>query len=318
MISICISTWNRLEYLKKCIYSILEQDIDHNLIELIIVDNYSNDGTQEYLESLMFNFDYRYKIMDSSNYSAMQTLNTAFKMATGDYILVLDDDSYLGSRHDISSMIDIMEGNENVAIVAPNVLDINGNYVMHFKDPSLGIRGLSDLLSRDPFTYVDFSGAVAMFRNDYVRKVGYYSEDLFIYWNEALLALQMIARGYDLIFAPNIMPVHCASMQNRKVNRNHFYYIVNGNKLINQHLSFKERLFLIPFRSIVLSTHYIVAFKPNVKLIFKLIASLIISHFNIFIGHREKYESKITHEWVRSIYVKFFLGNTLGVLRGKW
>jgi GT2 family glycosyltransferase len=303
-----------LEYLKKCIYSILSQDIDHNLIELIIVDNCSSDGTQEYLQTLMFNFDYHYRIMDHSSYSAMQTLNTAFKMAKGDYILVLDDDSYLASRDDISKMIKVMEENENAAIIAPNVLDVNGNYVMHFKDPSLGIRGLEDLLSRDPFVYVDFSGAVAMFRNEYVKQVGYYSEDLFIYWNEALLALQMIARGYDLIFTPNIMPIHCASMQNRKVNRNHFYYIVNGNKLINQHMGFIERLFLIPFRSIVLSTHYIVKFKPEVKLIFKLIYNLILSHVNIFIGYREKYVSEITHNWVRSIYRKFFWQNTLGVL----
>ncbi len=47
MISTTLVTYNRLEYTKKCVDSLME-----SCDELIIIDNNSTDGTKEYLTTL--------------------------------------------------------------------------------------------------------------------------------------------------------------------------------------------------------------------------------------------------------------------------
>jgi GT2 family glycosyltransferase len=279
MISICISTFNRLEYLKKCIYSILEQDIDHNLIELIIVDNCSSDGTQDYLESLMFNFDYRYKIMDSSNYSAMQTLNAAFKMSTGDYILVLDDDVELIQRNSISELLKVMV--YPVGIVAANVITPQESLTqLEFKysmDKLIDIRNLQ----KEPFRVYDFIGACALIHRNCFKSIGYYDESFDIYWNEADTALKMLYNGFDVVYVPWVTPIHYISLQSRRVSRGWYYFVRNGNTIINRFLPLRPRLILIPMRSAILLIQGLIWFK-DVKLICKTFLSCLYSTINIF------------------------------------
>ncbi|MDX9924653.1 MAG: glycosyltransferase, partial [Ignavibacteriaceae bacterium] len=48
-IAAVVVTYNRLEYLKKCIDSLYNQS--HQINKIIVIDNSSDDGTWEYLQS---------------------------------------------------------------------------------------------------------------------------------------------------------------------------------------------------------------------------------------------------------------------------
>ncbi len=50
--SIILPTYNRIGLLQKTIYSLLHQDLDTSLYEIIIMDDNSDDGTQEIVENL--------------------------------------------------------------------------------------------------------------------------------------------------------------------------------------------------------------------------------------------------------------------------
>jgi hypothetical protein len=303
-VSVVISVWNRVKEIKIAIDSILVQDYED--VEIIVVDNHSTDGTVDYLKSLSSSVNLI--LMDHSNYSAMETLNNGFRKATGEYILVMDDDAYLTRPDDISNLVQLMNSNPNAAIIATNVIDIYGNVAIQFKDENFNtvtIDTFDHQLTR-PFKYIDFSGAVALFRKDLVEQVGFYDEKLFIYWNEADLALKMIAIGHDVIYAPNIRPVHLASMTNRVHCRNHFYYIRNGNRIINENLGIRERLVLVPLRTIVYSLKYIRECKPGLKTVCKLMVDNLKSFIGIFYGERLVYTNEETHLWVRKIYTRFF------------
>ena len=217
---------------------------------------------------------------------------------------MMDDDAYLSTRGDLDRLVRIMDSHENCAIVATNVIDKFGNVAIQFKDLNIGHPSVEDLQKKGVFQYIDFSGAVTLFRKSCVEQVGFYDESLFIYWNEADLALKMIALGYEVLYDSYTTPVHLASMTNRIHCRNHFYYIRNGNRIINEHLGIRERLVLIPLRTVVYSVKYLR--ECNYRAIWKLTKNAIVSFYGIFFGKRIEYKSEYDHLRVRSIYARFF------------
>ena len=56
VLSITICTYNRIEYLKKCLKSILDQTQGSEIIEINIIDNNSTDTTKDYITELQKKF----------------------------------------------------------------------------------------------------------------------------------------------------------------------------------------------------------------------------------------------------------------------
>ena len=89
--SIVITTKNRLNLLKRAIDSVLSQTVP---CEIIVADDCSTDGTEEYCRSLESRVTY---YRNSSNPSRSVTVNAGVRIAKGDWIKLLDDDDYLTS-----------------------------------------------------------------------------------------------------------------------------------------------------------------------------------------------------------------------------
>lgn len=86
--SIIIPTYNRAALLKRCLQSVTAQTYSN--WEAIVVDNYSEDNTEEVVSS--FN-DCRIKYIKNHNYGIIAvSRNKAIDMATGDWICFLDSD----------------------------------------------------------------------------------------------------------------------------------------------------------------------------------------------------------------------------------
>jgi glycosyltransferase involved in cell wall biosynthesis len=91
LISICIPTYNRAHYLRKCIESVLGYQTDD--IEIIIQDNYSPDDTEQVVKSFQ---DKRIRYFrNQSNIGARLNVRTIINHAQGDYCLFLTDDDML-------------------------------------------------------------------------------------------------------------------------------------------------------------------------------------------------------------------------------
>ena len=84
-----ISTYNRLEMLKKAIKSVECQTFKP--CELIIVDDNSSDDTQKFCENLTLDFPVIY-LRNDNNKGAAFSRNRAIEAANGEYIAFLDDD----------------------------------------------------------------------------------------------------------------------------------------------------------------------------------------------------------------------------------
>ncbi|OLT58505.1 glycosyltransferase family 2 protein [Moorena bouillonii] len=103
--SVVITTYNRLDLLKRAIESALAQTFP---CEIVIVDNGSSDGTEDYVQersealtrageqSLVYH-------RNSDNRGHSKAVNKGVELATGDWIKLLDDDDYL-ARNCIEEM----------------------------------------------------------------------------------------------------------------------------------------------------------------------------------------------------------------------
>lgn len=95
--SIVITTFNRLDLLKRAVTSALAQTYP---CQVVIADNASSDGTQAYAEGLGPPITY---VRNPINLHHAGAVNAGTAAATGDWIKLLDDDDYL-APHCIATM----------------------------------------------------------------------------------------------------------------------------------------------------------------------------------------------------------------------
>lgn len=131
-ISVIMSVYNGLPYLKAAVRSILNQT--HKNFEFIIVDDASNDGTWDYLKSFR---DKRVKLVKNpKNLGLAKSLNIALRQAQGEYIARMDaDDVSLPRRFE--RQIKFLTKNPDIDICGTwvNLIDEAGKIIGEKKYP---------------------------------------------------------------------------------------------------------------------------------------------------------------------------------------
>ena len=122
---IFVLTYNRVNYLKSALESILNQTYSDFILN--VLDNCSNDGTEEYVKSIE---DKRVNyIRHEHNLGGIGNISYAFKNCAGDYFAVFHDDDIL---HDnlLKEEVAYLENHEDCMAVSclANNIDENGEY----------------------------------------------------------------------------------------------------------------------------------------------------------------------------------------------
>lgn len=103
LISLVMVNYNGLNYLKKTIKPIL--NLNYPNYEFIIVDNGSNDGSIQYINSFK-----RIKLIKSPKFREKNfACNYAIKKSKGTYILLLDNDALIHEKNILGSLIEESE-----------------------------------------------------------------------------------------------------------------------------------------------------------------------------------------------------------------
>ena len=121
-VSIVIPTYNCLDYLPKAIGSVLKQT--HQDIELIIIDDNSNDGTSTYLASI---HDERIVKIATLGVGAPQARNLGIEKATGEFIAFLDADDFWYPEK-IERQIEFHQRNPELAMSFTNYEHLTEDY----------------------------------------------------------------------------------------------------------------------------------------------------------------------------------------------
>ena len=105
-VSMVIPVYNGMPYLKDTIDSILDQTYKN--FELIIIDDGSLDTSEKYIKSLS---DKRIVFMKHQNMGLCNSLNKAFFIANGKYILRNDQDD-ISESYRIEKQLDILKNSD--------------------------------------------------------------------------------------------------------------------------------------------------------------------------------------------------------------
>ncbi len=123
LVSIVILGFNQVEYTKRCLESILKYT--RQKIELILVDNGSHDGTSAYFHSI----PNAKVIINSTNLGVAKGWNQGMRLATGEYILILNNDIIVGSNW-LENMVRLAESDPEIGLVGPRSNYITGPQIV--------------------------------------------------------------------------------------------------------------------------------------------------------------------------------------------
>lgn len=198
--SFVIVNYNRKEELLFTLKKTKEL-IKNNLeeYEIIVVDNASTDGSEQAVRE---SFPDVNLVVNPVNIGA-PAFNLGFQKATGNYIIILDDDSHV--EKGLEEALVYMDNNPKIGVLALNV--VSGPYTKE------------NWKWKDGDDIVGFIGCGAILRKETYNKVGGYADWMFLYVNEWEYTLRCLDAGYSVRFFENSVVEHRASKLHRTSRR---------------------------------------------------------------------------------------------------
>jgi len=168
-ISFCTTCMGRLNHLQKTYLKNIQNNIDYDNIEFVLVNYNSNDGLDEWaqknLSRLIENGTVKYFFTkDPVHFHMAKAKNLAHRLATGQILVNLDADNFLGKHN--AFYLNYLYSKKN-----------NADKVYCFTKPD--------------FRYYDTTGRIAV-NADAFMKIGGYREDLSAYGDEDLDLLRRL------------------------------------------------------------------------------------------------------------------------------
>lgn len=175
MISVVIPTYNRADFLKEAVRSVLDQDYFRErdtgqCREIIVVDDGSTDETAEVMRS--FSCDIRYIYQQNRGVSAAR--NVGLQHAKGDFIAYLDSDD-LWKKDKIGVQMSLMNTIPRVMMSYTEEIWIRNGAFVNPKKRHIKYSGwIFDKVL--PLCLISLSSA--LFRREVFDQVGLFDEDL--------------------------------------------------------------------------------------------------------------------------------------------
>lgn len=174
-IGVCVR--NCESYIKDAINSILKQDFPHELMEIIFVDDGSEDDTLSIIHEYASQMDIPAKVFHVPWRGLGYARNTVIKNAQGDFILWVDGDMVL-SNDFVSKLVEFMEQHPNVGIAkGKQALKPGKNLLATLEAYSRAAGRMVNYQSRRGlFKSLGTGGSI--YRIEVIKQVGNFDENL--------------------------------------------------------------------------------------------------------------------------------------------
>jgi len=240
VLSIIIVNWNNKDILGDCLNSIYHT---HNVskYEIIVVDNNSKDGSVELVKNEFPNV----KLLENNqNLGFTRANNQAIKIARGNYILLLNNDTVVTNAYCFDRMIELMEKKPQVGVLGCKLLYPDGTLQSCGESfPSVwGIFKSQILFAKtwkrfgknkredDHFKEIDFiCGACLVTRKEILDQVGLFKEEYFMYGEDVEFCYRVHKAGYDIGVLTDESIVHLHSKSTEKNLTEMLYHSITND-----------------------------------------------------------------------------------------
>lgn len=246
LLSIIIPTKNKVDYLSRCIESIIQKSTYKNY-EIIIVDTGShNPKTFNYYQKLKSNP--KIKLLNwNKDFNFSQVNNFAVKKCVGDYLLFLNNDTEIITSDWIESMLQLAQ-NKDIGAVGCKLIYKNHN-IQH-AGVILGVGGIANhnfyrlpdqtsqpfpmLNSKDLIrNFSAVTGACLLISKNKFLSVNGFDDNLKIAYNDVDLCLKLNQKGYRTAYTPFAKLYHYESISISK-NRDESQFKKEQSLMINR------------------------------------------------------------------------------------
>lgn len=265
-ISVVIVSYNVKDLVLICLetlYKFLPNDI---LIECVLVDNCSVDNT---INSVQEKFPKVITIVNDFNAGFPAANNQAFKIVTGEYILMLNPDTEF-TDDSLKKLLLKIKTDPSVSLIAPMLLNSDHSRQLsvwrfpsiwsifcetHYLNFLLGFKNYKDKDLTTPFEAQCFSGAAILFNREVFHKIGFLDETMF--WIEDTeFCYRAYHAGLKLMYFPEAKIIHHVG-QSAKKN----YNISISNQIFNKMKFFKKHHSILSWSIVWILSFYHVVIK---------------------------------------------------------
>lgn len=197
-ISIAISTYKRSNLLVRLLDSIISQSYDKTKVEIVIVDDYSNDTTSEIIHDYMKShpdsfIDFS---INEHNMGVGQSKKNAYLKCSGDIVIFADDDDYFIDNQYFSLINNIYLNNPDCSMTVAGTIthfekdDIFELQRINFDSPISNVEYINGFV----FTYTKPNSMFTMsLRASCMKKVSF--EELSYFNDTPLYLFGLLAEG---------------------------------------------------------------------------------------------------------------------------
>jgi GT2 family glycosyltransferase len=246
-LSVIIVNYNVAYFLEQCLQSVqkaivlMDNQYGQQSTEVYVVDNHSVDGSNEMVEA---RFPWVKLIKNTENVGFSKANNQAMRIASGEYILLLNPDTVI-EEDTLLKVVQFMDEHPNAGGLGVKMVDGKGNFLPESKrglpTPWVAfykIFGLSALfprskrfgryhlgyLSKDEIHEVEIlAGAFMLMRKSALDKVGLLDEDFFMYGEDIDLSWRIIKGGYKNYYFPLTRIIHYKGESTKKSSVNYVF-----------------------------------------------------------------------------------------------
>jgi GT2 family glycosyltransferase len=216
LVSFVIATYNREKELKEAIESILKQE--YQPIEIIVIDNSINNASKEMITKEFPHLSFlKYQWM-GKNLGAAVGKNEGIKLATGEFIVIMDDDSELSDSTALENIVNKFIEDQKIGLLSLKSV----NYFSGKIDPKEFPSRDKSLDPDKEFETSYFVGVGHAVRKEAFQKVGLYPKFLPVYGEELDLSFRLLDAGYRIIYFPEALVLHKVSSKGRITGREYW------------------------------------------------------------------------------------------------
>jgi GT2 family glycosyltransferase len=217
-VSVVFLAYNRKEQLRESLRRMGEESgYPPDRLELIVVDNASSDGTVEMIRSAYP----AVTVVETGANLGAPGWNAGFRIACGDYVLILDDDAYL-RRGALEKAVRAAREQDAglVSFTVVSSYDESYSFTDEYRTGLLSYWGCAALVSRAA-----------------LKELGGYDPNIFIWANELEFTMRLLDKGFAHLYMPDVVAVHMKEPEDmvrtpRKVRYNCRHWAYAAGKLM--------------------------------------------------------------------------------------